>query len=69
MTEKHGKLEFDCTGIPIFDGDVSLLEERKQRCMDEFYGRTATERQKATTIDLRKGTGGMVLRCREGVAA
>ena len=46
-------------GIPIFDGDVELLDEYKIRAMDVYFARHGTPRQLTTAIDLRGGTRGV----------
>ena len=53
---KSKVLEFDRNGIPVFHGEVELVEEYKERARDIFYGRTGTERQRSSAIDLRQGT-------------
>ena len=41
---KPKTLRFDRNGIPIYNGEVKLLEEHQGRARDVFYGRTGTER-------------------------
>ena len=58
MTTQRGGLELGRAGIPTYSGDVPLLNEYKQRCLDVLHGRKGQERQIATPVDLRGGTRG-----------
>ena len=54
MSRGSKSLEFDRNGIPIFHGEVELLEEYKERTRDIFYRRTGLDRQRSSAIDLRQ---------------
>ena len=54
-------LEFDKSGIPLYAGQLELLEEYAQRAWDLFHGRTGNNSlQAATPIHLRSGCRGVV---------
>ena len=55
------RLEFDKHGVPVFNGEATLLEEYQERCWDLFHGRSGTPAlQSATPIHLRGGARGIV---------
>ena len=52
-------IQFDCTGVPVYDGTPSLFDEYRERCWDLYYGRSGQDSlQAATPIHLRAGTRG-----------
>ena len=66
-SSKSKSLEGDRNGIPIFYGEVELLEEYKERARGIYYGRTGTERQRSSAIDLRQGTRGSACDAVKGI--
>ena len=52
-------IQFDRTGILVYDGTPSMFDEYRERCWDLFYGRSGQDSlQAATPIHLRAGTRG-----------
>ena len=52
-------IQFDRTGVPVYDGTPSMFDEYRERCCDLYYGRSGQDSlQAATPINLRAGTRG-----------
>ena len=52
-------IQFDRTGVPVYDGTPSMFDEYRERCWDLYYGRSGQDSlQAATPIHLRAGTRG-----------
>ena len=52
-------IQFDRTGVPVYNGTPSMFDECRERCWDLYYGRSGQDSlQAATPIHLRAGTRG-----------
>ena len=58
----HGShLEYDKSGVPLYAGQIELLEEYIERAWDLYWGRAGNEGLQASTpIHLRSGCRGVV---------
>ena len=53
--------QYDKHGVPIYSGELHLLEEYNERAWDLFHGRTGQDSlQTATPLHLRSGCRGVV---------
>ena len=42
-------IQFDRTGVSVYDGTPSMFDEYRERCWDLYYGRSGQESLQAAT--------------------